>query len=486
MFPFLLGLLKIFCCILYAAFADGQRELDILVHGDQVIKTDMTTYTICNRNNNYERTLTISCLSFLPVNSTTSLIKNGATLDENVVDSTQTSNSAFVEYTFDQLGHDLTYLEGTYSCHFNFTLHSHSGFPIRYFIERQVHINTNESSQVCASDVGSTGYFGEKVTLVCMDPSYSLYANFFLAGRLLRSKYSLQVNLLESNATFKCVLQINKKDVKACSVDFGVYQFLELGISPKTFPLDSQVIEFHCRSTPPRLLYWELIGHNETIIELYNIDQLLQDGGINVTIKQEAGWSSLRISTSVVGRTDRGIRKVVCYEHGSHTRSVSYATSEPISEYTKPCPCSSPSTTVSTENNAESSTITEITSTDVQRGTTTDDDSFNSRQASTTVRSRCSNEERRVKNKKINYWMIITFGTFAVTSLILIIVCTWCCFCKRRKSRSSDDEAKNNIISPETELLPNPVYLSYDSPLGGCTPCTTVNSGDVAGRGMPS
>lgn len=479
----------IYLYILCVAFADGKREVDISVTGDTVVQTNTTTYTIYNPYEGSRIRFTISCLSFLGVPSTVYLLKNGTILNDTFAQSTHTKHTLITQFTyFTHNEHDVAHLQGVYTCGFNFSLSTRNGSQFEYLMESEVEINTTTVSKLCASSVGFWGYLKEKVTFLCGNSHHSLHANFSQAEQTLTSRYSLQVSLLESYATFRCVIRsYGEPPRNFCSHGFEVYQSLKINILPNSFTLNLHELEFSCNSTPPRLLYWELIGDEEKILSLNNIGDLPEADGINIEIMQRAGWSSLRISSSVEDNINLGIQKVVCYAYGTRVRSVAYVSHETILESTTTpivdiCTCPPQTTPLSFDYDAENATATFFST----NRNATEQENTNPMQESTTVRQFCdcdvstnkqednnnhketNNGKETDKEEEINKWMITAVCSLAIASfetLILVIIGIWT---YRKcptgyKKQSSKSGFTGDIISSETELHENPVYQSYDS-----------------------
>lgn len=446
-------------CILCGVFADGQRHIDISVNGD-VVKTNITTYKIYSLRPLSERTLTISCLSLFQVPSTISLFKNDTILN---VDSNFTGNTVVTKFKYDRT--NVTHLHGVYTCRFQYSLNTNEGSNFEYFIEREVYINTTAESEsaLCASSIGFLGYFGEKVSLLCKAVSHSVEARFFQT--LWLKSQSLQIKLLQNN-TFQCALE--KYDDYLCSRDFTVLPTLEVEISPENFILSTRVLEFSCNSSPPRLLYWEIIGDDGNILDLTTTGYP-EARVINITIKQEAGRSSLRISTLVKEKIDLGIQKVVCYAYGTHVSSVAYATHQQFPESTSPpnvypCTCPLETTTSSLDVDVENATTTKISTNE----NVTDQEDTDIKQEPTDVRQCFQNVTINRGEEEVNKWMIRAVCSFAIASsealLLLIIAGIWTYHKCRTgdKNPSSKSEYTGDIVSSETELHVNPVYQSYD------------------------
>lgn len=92
-------------------------------------------------------------------------------------------------------------------------------------------------------------------------------------------------------------------------VNFNIYPSLEVDITPSFYSADSKVLEFYCKCTPPRLLYWKVFGSNGDILDLDHYRTSISVD-TNITIKQYAGETSLKISEAVAG--GNGIHTVVC------------------------------------------------------------------------------------------------------------------------------------------------------------------------------
>ncbi|KAJ8030794.1 hypothetical protein HOLleu_27309 [Holothuria leucospilota] len=477
--------------LLCVAFANGQRKVDVSVNGYMVVQTNVTTYTIHNPPDRIPRTLTISCLSFLGVNTTVSLLRNGSNLTDEFEHSTCTNRSLITQFKYTK--ENVNLLQGVYTCGFNFSSPSHNESRFEYYVESEIEINTTTTSEVCGSSVGFSGFAKEEVNLLCENSHYNLHANFSQAEQKLTSKYSLQVSLLKGHATFSCVLSYDNNLENICSHGFKVHESLNVNISPKHFTLDSHVLNFFCNSTPPRMLYWELIEDDENIFNLNSTGDLPKADGITIEIMQRAGWSSLRISTSVEGNISLGIQKVVCYAHPTGERSVAYASHVSLHEnITTPsvnvCTCSPKTTTSSFDNDAEDTTKTNFSTT----RNAIEQENTNPMQESSTVRQCCHNvttnkkeeinkkeevnkgeeinkEEEINKGEEINKWMIIAVFSLAIASfealLLVIIAGIWTCRkCPTGdKNQSSKSGFSGGIISSETELHENPVYQPYDS-----------------------
>lgn len=411
----------IFLYILCVGFADGLRDVDILVYGKDVVKTDIATYTIYNSNDVQDRTLTISCLSFLPVPTTISLFRNADTsFNGNFVDRTYTNNdnAVFIFEIF--TSRDVTNLKGDYSCHFHSLLSAYDGS--QFNIEKKIHINTTTEKEGCESSVGSYGFLGEKVTLFCVHFSYFLQLSFLQGQRLhLKSQLTMDVWLLERNNTLECRFS-SSQEKPVCSLPLELYESFQVEILPTNFNLDSPLLNFTCKSTPPRMMYWEITGADEND---FNITSHLLQAGYNITIRHEAGLSSLNISSAINKTVDPGIRKVVCYAHGTRIRSVSFATFDPIPNNTKECECNNSLSTYPSQNSFTSSethegisTMTEVT----LRENTEEDDTVKFMPASTSTRPPSPVATNGGRNGKINDWKILCVSAIASCEALFLLI----------------------------------------------------------------
>lgn len=351
---------------LFVSSASGQREVEIDVYGSSVLQTDIRTYKIYSEwyENEIRESVTVQCkISIVPAFSTLLLTKDSKTLDWVSTEEYNTGNTAIKIFKYNSYNEALS-IAGTYFCRSYFTNVGSNESVFTYSMVTKFSIVVG-SPIICASDIGSSGYSGESAMFRCVSSMYVMRAfySYFSEGRLVESlHHSHGFNVLVSYTTqrFGCYRVPLDAREKICQKRIFIHQFLRLELSQTNNDIfNPATIEFFCKSTPPRLMYWEVFEENGNILNLYQFNQSTHIEG-NITIRQSVGQTSIRISGSSV--TQKRIHTVLCSTYDTRARVVAYVILQTRGETAceeRAYTC--PSDTQATERNHEATPLHENT-----------------------------------------------------------------------------------------------------------------------------
>ncbi|KAJ8031350.1 hypothetical protein HOLleu_28055 [Holothuria leucospilota] len=186
-------------------------------------------------------------------------------------------------------------MEVNLTCHVRGLSSALDKHRLLYILQSNLAVKATEE-RFCTTNVGPSGYFEEDITLLCKWNSVRVRPN----------PISLDEETIEE---YPCQ---SHESIKVCNLSmlkFNIYPFLEVEVTPPFFLEESNVLEFFCKSTPPRLLYWKVFGSNGDILDLDHYRTSISVD-TNVTIKQYAGETTIRISEAVAGGNGFLVNKV--------------------------------------------------------------------------------------------------------------------------------------------------------------------------------
>ncbi|KAJ8030793.1 hypothetical protein HOLleu_27303 [Holothuria leucospilota] len=324
---FLTGLTTFVACVV------GQREVEINVDGKSVLRTDIRTYTI-HRDSYYRhgddmKSLTVTCNSLVSVLSTLSLFRNNDLLKHSSTYNIDTKVAKVFKYTSE----NMSSLAGTYICRIDFARRDVNGSLFSYSMESKINIEIQTASSICASSIGYSGYLGENGILYC-HPNNIIYFEYSYQGQWRISPGSYEplgftISSYYDDFRMKCYHRINntRQLSENCrSRNFTLYRFLSLELSQSHDIGNFSSIEFICKSKPPRLMYWEIVGEKGNILDLYQSNRSFHVEG-NITIKDSVGNTSIRLSGSIL--TNKNIHTVLCSTYATRARVVASASLRP-------------------------------------------------------------------------------------------------------------------------------------------------------------
>lgn len=157
----------------YGSFLES--KVDIKVIGNNTVRSGVTQYTIYGNSSKLEY---INC-TIRNDNGTmknVKLLKNGKPINDAMM------YGDVLQKIFADNGDD----SGVYKCRAMFEMESQKSFKARYYVEKEVEVITDEKTYLIASDVGSSVYRGEQISISCdghyMDmeggPDYTEYYSF--------------------------------------------------------------------------------------------------------------------------------------------------------------------------------------------------------------------------------------------------------------------------------------------------------------------
>lgn len=267
----------------------GQEQLKFTVQGERTSKTGIRQYTTSQANASRKVECSTS-LNVWNVSAELTLLK-----DKVKINGVSDKHSSYISKTFNNSGE----IEGNHTCRLNIKFEAHGRIYLFYTSEEDLFVQRRTNAEQCTTDVGQTGFEGEKVALIC---TRGKIAN--KRKRTPEPEVSLSYPAIRS---YSCDSRNNKCNFSRIQI----LPFLKVEISPSSFTSNSY-LEFTCTSTPTRLMYWGAWGANGDILDLdqHNTSLLVDT---NITIKHVAEKSILYIAEAIPG--GNGIYAVFCYTY---------------------------------------------------------------------------------------------------------------------------------------------------------------------------
>lgn len=283
--------------------------LNIGVKGNFAVKTGIQKYTIYKGPSDTEvNEVIVTCSTPLFVPANISLIKDNEIIAENY---TFGKEIRVIKSYLNQIS-DAT---GIFTCRLSIALYNTNGSFMEYTIASKLEINFLDKKYICGSSIGSSGYLGERVSLTCE----GVYRNFALNWSNMSSPH--EIILTSPYLGLECGYRRGEYWRSIClPPSIKIHQILSVALSLLNKTFDSSVTGYICRSTPARLMKWEVIGSCGNILNFENM-HLSTKFGTKINITQSFGETYLWISESVPG--GNGIQKIICSTYDTTANAFS-------------------------------------------------------------------------------------------------------------------------------------------------------------------
>lgn len=298
--------LIVFMTVQLKMLSRGQVTLNINI-GGSAYQTGVRNFTVrpeTSVDSTGKSALRVTCVSLLPFDTNLSLV---GTSNSDTFSNSPSQNKISKKFVQSKAA-------GVFSCQQRFVRHIKSDVPaptdyrqLNFYLESEVKIQVS-SKKIMASSVGVKGYRGEKAVLICL--------------RGLQSKPWKELSVSHHEVT----LPFNTTEL-TCGVDnlppIETVEKLVLTISPSNFT-DAELTDLtlNCTSSPPRLTYWSVVGSNGNIMDFGGQQETLASN-LDVTVRQRAGESTLRLSETLEGAN--GIHTISCTSYDTRAHVVATA-----------------------------------------------------------------------------------------------------------------------------------------------------------------
>lgn len=306
-----LGASLVFCSVILnaAQLCQSHLILNIKVSGRFVVKTGIRAYTVSSRIDRTSHVI-ITCSSRDTFPSKVSLWKDHEPINESF---TFSANSlTYVKYynksTVNQLA-------GNYHCALNILTRASNNSNFEFFLWSEAEIRANRDIPLCTSSIGEVGYVGERAVLKC--------TKFYIDENCNWDEWSSNIHLSvleKSLSRMSCTCIFPNGWVSTCSLPaLSVSHLLHINLSYtyNDTSSDYHVMEFLCSTTPPRLMYWIVVGVDGNLLDMDDLNHSVKVH-TSVNITQSTGETSLRIWEAIPG--GNGIHTVMCYTYDTESR----------------------------------------------------------------------------------------------------------------------------------------------------------------------
>lgn len=397
---------QVFFFCIAVSVVHGQIQMEFYVDGNNIRETGFRHYTTWGNDNGGRY---VVCSTYTSVQLKIAIYQHNAKVSgENCTDVYTNLN----EYTTS------TAPEGIYTCRIEAVAVSNDGHKLIYNLASKLHLTRSSSgSSFCATNKGQSGFIGEEIVMICSgnnrwkdkeDNYYGRELDVFLSREVVNE--------------YICVNRNNGNEV--CNLtNFTVLPSLTVQIMPTSFTSDSEVLNFTCTSSPPRLLYWSVLGSNGDILDLDQHGASLKVD-TNIDIEQSVGKTTLLISEEVPGENE--IYAVICFTYQTNTKAAG-ASLVPLNK-TSRLVTDSPKVT------EERSTMTNF----VNDG----------------------KDEEAIKQSS-NVPVVFIVSTVILTVIIIVLIFCWLgshFLAKQKAANRSKMDSK--VETPEATLYDNPAYGS--------------------------
>lgn len=291
----------------------GQITLDVNV-GIKRITNGVRNYVLRGSKQRNNPEVRITCVSLLPFPSNLTLFRNHS--DEIEAEEILENRISKTATKIDPLG--------MFTCRQRFESRktSSSTGVVMILFESETTVNITKIDtryDPVMSSVGELGYYGENVLITCVRNVQNKKGIFFSFHEVTLPYNFSQLGCSNEHTS-----------------PMKILRELEVAISPDNFTdEDLEDLTFVCKTMPPRLTYWTIIGANGNIMNFNELTHTMK-ASLNVTIKQTAGESSLRLAEAVIG--GNGIHTVKCSSYDTRAHVVAVARRDVGQQETVPSP----------------------------------------------------------------------------------------------------------------------------------------------------
>lgn len=288
-----------FLCIAVSV-SHGQIPMEFYVDGNNLRETGHRHYTTWS-NGNGDR---LVCSTYTFVQPKVGIYQQNEKVNGDYNTDAYTNLNGYSTFTAPK---------GIYTCRIEAVSVSNDGHKLTYNLESKLQL-IRTSRSFCATNKGRSGFIREEIVMICNggnnyrwkdeEDEYDRELRVFLSREIVNE--------------YICVNRNNGNEV--CDLtDFTVLPSLTVQIMPTSFTSDSEVLNFTCTSSPPRLLYWRVLGSNGDILDLDQPGASLKVD-TNITIEQSVGNTSIFISEDVPGGNE--IYAVICFTYQTKTKAA--------------------------------------------------------------------------------------------------------------------------------------------------------------------
>lgn len=297
-------------CSVSRCHSHAEMLLNLEVKGNFAVKTGIQKYTIYERPSNTEVDYVIvTCSTPLSLPANISLIKENEIIAKNY------TNGKEIRVIKSYPSHK-SYVTGIYTCRLSIALHNTNESFMEYRMASKLEINATNKKYICGSSIGGSGYLGERVSLTCEGE----YRNSALNWSNTSSPH--EITLTSPNLGLECGYTTHNGDWRStCQPPFiRIHQILSVTLSSLNHTFGSLVTGYICRSSPARMIKWEVIGSCGNILNFENM-HLSTKFGTKVNITQSFAETYLWIFESVPG--GNGIHKIICSTYDTTANAFS-------------------------------------------------------------------------------------------------------------------------------------------------------------------